>query len=383
MPVTQKSAGLEGVIAASTELSFIDGEKGLLVYRGYDIHDLVEHTTFEEVVHLLWYGELPTAAQLEELDRRLKAERGLPAPVIEALRQMPSQAEPMDVLRTAVSLLGLYDPDQGDESRGANERKAIRLLAKTPTIVAAFDRLRNGREPLEPRNDLNHASNFLYMLRGTVPDEVAARTMDIALILHADHGLNASTFSARVTAATLSDMYSAATSAVGTLKGPLHGGANTGVMQTLLEIGSIENVEPWLKDALAQKKRIMGFGHRVYKTLDPRAIHLAKMSEALGREAGNLKWYEMSKKLQELMLQEKGLNANVDFYSASTYYTMGIPLDIFTPIFAISRMSGWTAHILEQQANNRLIRPRAEYVGPMGLKVVPIEDRKPGAVHAG
>jgi citrate synthase len=274
-----------------------------------------------------------------------------------------------------VSALGLYDPDGGDMSLEANARKAVRLTAKFPTIVTTFQRVRNGQQPVQPHEGLSLAGNFLYTLNGQEPDEVATRTMDVAFVLHADHELNASTFAARVTAATLSDMYSAIVSAIGTLKGPLHGGANEGVIKNLLEIGSVEAVEPWVKNAFANKKKIMGFGHRVYRTVDPRAIHLAEMSRQLGERRGETKWYEMSRKMEEVVMREKRLNANVDFYSASTYYALGVPTDLFTPIFACSRISGWTAHVLEQYRNNRLIRPRAEYVGPRGLKYVPIEQR--------
>jgi len=282
----------------------------------------------------------------------------------------------MDMLRTAVSLLSFYDPDGADISREANIRKASRLVAKFPTIVTTFHRMRNGLKPVAPRPDLSIAGNFVYTLFGKEPDDIATRTMDVAFVLHADHELNASTFSARVTAATLSDIYSAIVSAIGTLKGPLHGGANEGVIKNLLEIGSVENVEPWLKEKFGQKAKIMGFGHRVYRTEDPRATHLRDMSRQLGERIGNTLWYEMSVKMEELMMRDKHLNPNVDFYSASTYYTLGIPTDLFTPIFACSRISGWTAHVLEQFSNNRLIRPRAEYIGPRGRGWVPISERE-------
>jgi citrate synthase len=281
----------------------------------------------------------------------------------------------MDVLRTIVSALGFYDPDLSESSPEANLRRAIRLTAKFPTIVATFQRVRNGLLPIEPRKDLSIAANFLFTLRGAQPDEVSTRTMDLAFVLHADHELNASTFAARVTAATLSDMYSATVSAIGTLKGPLHGGANEGVIKNLLDIGSVDRVEAWVRQQLAEKKRIMGFGHRVYRTEDPRATHLREMSRQLAERTGEKRWYQMSRKMEEVMMREKHLNPNVDFYSASTYYALGIPTDLFTPIFACSRISGWTAHVLEQFKNNRLIRPRAQYVGPRGLKYVPIEER--------
>jgi len=368
-------AGLEGIVAAQSSISDVNGEKGELIYAGYDIHDLAQHATFEEVVYLLWNGTLPTAAQLDSLKAQLNSEAGLPVEIIELIRLLPKTANPMDMLRTVVSALGLYDPDGADNSLEANARKAIRLTAKFPMIVTTFQRARSGLEPVQPHKELSIAGNFLYTLNGETPDDVATRTMDVAFILHADHELNASTFAARVTAATMSDMYSAIVSAIGTLKGPLHGGANEGVIKNLLEIGSVDAVEAWVKDAFAHKRKIMGFGHRVYRTVDPRATHLVEMSRQLGERTGETKWYEMSRKMEEVVMREKHLNANVDFYSASTYYALGIPTDLFTPIFACSRISGWTAHVLEQFRNNRLIRPRAEYVGPRGLKYVPIEER--------
>jgi citrate synthase len=368
-------AGLEGVVATQSRISDVNGEQGTLIYSGYDIHDLAEHATYEEVVYLLWHGKLPTRAALSELTEQLNSEASLQSPIQALIGSIPKNANPMDMLRTVVSALSFYDPDGADNSTEANIRKAVRLTAKFPTIVTTFQRVRSGLQPIEPRKDLSIAANFLYTLRGEVPDEIAARTMDVAFILHADHELNASTFAARVTAATLSDIYSAIVSAIGALKGPLHGGANEGVINNLLEIGSIDRVEDWVRNALASKKKIMGFGHRVYRTVDPRAIHLAEMSRKLGERTGETRWYEMSKKMQEVVYREKHLNANVDFYSASTYYALGIPTDLFTPIFACSRVSGWTAHVLEQYSNNRLIRPRAEYVGPRGLEYVPIEAR--------
>jgi citrate synthase len=368
-------AGLEGIVAAESRISDVNGDEGTLIYAGYDIHDLAEHSTFEEIVYLLWNGALPSRAALDELKQQLSSETGLPVPIQALISSIPKDANPMDMLRTVVSALALYDPDIADTSSEANLRKAIRLTAKFSTIVTTFQRVRCGLQPVEPRKDLSIAGNFLYTLRGQEADEISTRTMDVALILHADHELNASTFAARVTAATLSDMYSAIVSAVGTLKGPLHGGANEGVIKNLLEIGSVDNVEAWVKRALAEKKKIMGFGHRVYHTADPRATHLREMSRQLGERTGEKKWYEMSRKMEEVMMREKHMNPNVDFYSASTYYALGIPADLFTPIFACSRISGWTAHVLEQYKNNRLIRPRAEYVGPRGLKYVPIEER--------
>jgi citrate synthase len=368
-------AGLEGVVAAESRISDVNGEKGELIYAGYDIHDLAQHSTFEEVVYLLWNGKLPTRGELEQLKQQINSEAGIPTAIQDLVASVPKNANPMDVLRTIVSALGFYDPDLSESSPEANLRRAIRLTAKFPTIVATFQRVRNGLLPIEPRKDLSIAANFLFTLRGAQPDEVSTRTMDLAFVLHADHELNASTFAARVTAATLSDMYSATVSAIGTLKGPLHGGANEGVIKNLLEIGSVDRVEAWVRHQLAEKKRIMGFGHRVYRTEDPRATHLREMSRQLAERTGEKRWYEMSRKMEEVMMREKHLNPNVDFYSASTYYALGIPTDLFTPIFACSRISGWTAHVLEQFKNNRLIRPRAQYVGPRGLKYVPIEER--------
>lgn len=368
-------AGLEGIVAASSTVSYIDGNIGKLIYCGYNIHDLAQQSTFEEVIYLLWNSRLPNQAELDELKAQLSQESGIPAEIQQLIRTLPAGINSMDMLRTVISALSFYDPDGQDMSREANLRKAIRLTAKFPTIVTTFQRLRNGLEPVEPRNDLSIAGNFLYTLRGELPDEVATRTIDVALILHADHELNASTFAARVTAATLSDVYSSVVSAIGALKGPLHGGANEGVIKNLLEIGSLDKVEAWTLEQFAKKNKIMGFGHRVYHTEDPRATHLREMSRQLGERTGESKYFDMSRKMEEVVKREKGLNANVDFYSASTYYALGIPTDLFTPIFACSRISGWTAHILEQYANNRLIRPRAEYIGPMDVKYTPINER--------
>ena len=368
-------AGLEGIVAAQSAISDVNGIEGRLIYQGYDIHDLAQHAAFEEVVYLLWHGKLPNKAELDELSSQLRGEVALPEPIIRLIQDTPKEANPMDALRTAVSALSFYDPDGADMSRKANLRRAVRLTAKFPTIVGTFHRVRNGQQPVEPRKDLSLAGSFLYTLWGKEADDVATRTMDVAFVLHADHELNASTFAARVTAATLSDMYSAIVSAIGTLKGPLHGGANEGVIKNLLEIGSLENVEPWLMKKFAEHEKIMGFGHRVYRTMDPRATHLIEMSRQLGERTGQKKWYEMSIKMQEVMLREKRLNPNVDFFSASTYYSLGIQTDLFTPIFACSRISGWTAHVLEQYDHNRLIRPRAEYIGPRDLKYVPIDKR--------
>jgi citrate synthase len=367
--------GLEDVVVAPSSICDVNGRTGQLIYRGYDIKDLVEHTTFEEVVYLLWHEDLPNRAQLDELKSQLGQSRALPAPVIDAIRRMPLTASPMDLLRTVVSLLGLYDPDGRDNSVEASTRKAVRLTAQIPTIVAVIHRLREGKDLVDPDPSLSQAANLLYMMNGQRPDDYAAHTMDVALTLHADHEFNASTFSARVTIATLSDMYDAIVAAIGTLSGPLHGGANEQVMRMLQRVGSEENAEQWIRDALARRERIMGFGHRVYKTDDPRAVVLKEMSRELGERTGAPQWFRMSDRIQKVVLQEKGLYANVDFYSASAYYVMNIPIDLYTPIFAASRISGWSAHVLEQLQNNRLIRPRSDYVGPRDKKVVPIDQR--------
>jgi len=346
-----------------------------MLYQGYDIHDLATHASFEEVAYLLWHGDLPTRTQLGELADDLRAARALPGPIMMVLGSFPNDALPMDVLRTAASALGIADLDSKGNTQPANARKAVRLTAQLATVVAAIDRIRNGKPPVAPDPGLGHAANLLYMLRGEPPAESAIRAVDVALVLHADHELNASTFAARVTAATRADMHSAITSAIGTLKGPLHGGANEAVMRMLLRIGDVSNAVPAVKQMLAEKQRIMGFGHAVYKTEDPRATHLRQMSEELCRQTGQLKWYEMSREIETFMLAEKGLHCNVDFYSATCYYALGIPIDLFTPVFAVSRVSGWTAHVLEQLVDNRLIRPRAEYVGPRDRTYVPLEQR--------
>lgn len=376
------SRGLEGVVVAETELSKIYGDIGRLLYRGYEIEDLAEHVTFEEVCHLLWYGELPNRQQLASLDGQLKEERAVHPDVLKVLRLLPPTTHPMASLRTAASALASFDPEAEDMSPDANMRKAIRLTAKMATLTAAIERLRQGKDPIEPRSDLSHAANFLYMLHGEVPDELSERILDVALTLHAEHGMNASTFSARVTVATLSDMHSGVVSAIGTLKGPLHGGANERVMEMLLEIGEVENAEPWVRGALERKERIMGFGHRVYKALDPRAPILKKLAEELAKRGGvgTTKWLEISERIQNVMREEmekrgKPIYPNVDFFSASVYYTLGIPADLFTNIFACARTAGWTAHIMEQLKDNRLIRPKAEYIGPEGKKVTPIDQR--------
>jgi citrate synthase len=369
-------AGLEDVVAGESSICFIDGNAGVLAYRGYNIHELALNSTFEETAHLLWFGTLPKADELAVTTRRLTESRAIPGAVADLIRSFPKAALPMETLRTAVSALSMSDPEAEDMSPEANLRKAIRLTAQCATIVAAFDRARNGRPILEPRADLNHAGNFYYMLTGKTPNEVIVRALDIALVLHADHEWNASTFAGRVTAATLSDIYSAVTSAIGALKGPLHGGANEAVMRMLIEIGDISRVDSYVRNQMAQKKKIPGFGHRVYHTEDPRATHLRRMSEQACAREGQPKWFEMSSRIEQLVKSEKPLNPNVDFYSASVYYVIGIPIDMFTPFFAVSRMSGWTAHILEQYSNNRLIRPRADYVGPSpALKWKPVSER--------
>jgi citrate synthase len=368
-------AGLEGVVAGESEICYIDGYAGVLSYRGYNIHTLAEHATFEEVIWLLWKGSLPTRQQLAELKSSLQDNAAI-APPVEKFLADNKNAGPMDVLRTAVSMLSLFDPQAKDMSVEANQLKAARLMAQTSTIVSSFGRLRSGQPVVAPDTSLSFAGNFLYCLTGRKPDEVMEHTFDVALILHADHELNASTFAARVTAATLSDIYSAATSAIGALKGPLHGGANEDVIRMLLEVGTADKAVERVHQMLEARRKIPGFGHRVYRTEDPRATHLRHMSEALGKSTGHEDLYLMSRRVEETIKTEKKLNPNVDFYSASTYYSLGIPIDLFTPIFAVSRMSGWTAHILEQYHNNRLIRPRAEYKGnPDGMRWIPIEER--------
>jgi citrate synthase len=369
-------AGLEDVVAADSSICYIDGERGILSYRGIDIHDLAENASFEEVCFLLWEGRLPRRDELEEMRRTIGAERALPPEMLELLSSIVPHLTPMDVLRTMVSALAETDPDVRDMSRAANLRKAIRLTGQIATIVAAYHRLRDGQPVVEADPSLGHAEDFLRMLDGLKPTPEAARAFDVALVLHADHELNASTFSARVTAATLSDMHSAITSAIGTLKGPLHGGANEAVIRMLFEIGSLDRVDDFVHAKLARKEKIMGFGHRVYRTEDPRATHLRAMSKALAESSGDTRWYDMSRRIERIINEEKKLNSNVDFYSASVYYMLGIPTDLYTPIFAVSRVSGWTAHVLEQYEHNRLIRPRAEYIGPeYPQPFVPIEKR--------
>lgn len=376
MPVIAK--GLEGIVANSTSLSDVLGQEGVLIYAGYNINELAGKATYEEVVHLLWHGSLPDRKQLDELKTRLADERELPAGVVKFLQSAPAKANPMDVIRTAISMLGLYDNELNDEDArdGADHRRAISITAKIGVIAAYFHRARQGLSLPPVRKDLGEAAHFLYLLNGEEPSAEAVKTLDVAYVLHADHGMNASTFSARVTIATLSDIYSAITSAIGTLKGPLHGGANEGVIHMLQEIGSEDKVDAWVNEQLAQKKKIMGIGHRVYKVLDPRAPHLRAMAVKLSEELGEPKWIRMSERIAAIMKEKKGLNANVDFYSATVYYSLGIPTDMFTPIFAVARTSGWTAHVLEQLADNRLYRPLSEYVGPaVGKTFKPLEDR--------
>ncbi len=370
------AAGLEGVFAAKSAISSIDGQAGRLSYRGYNIHDLAAQSNFEEAAYLLWYGTLPNRRQWEALKADLAANRTLPDELIRLFRGLPlSSANPMAFLRTAVSLLSLYDPESEESSRDANFRKAIRLASRMPTIVASFDRLRRSQEVVPPRSDLGQAANFLFMLTGREPDPVSSRMLDTYFVLLADHEMNPSTFAARVTTATLSDIYSAVTSAIGALKGPIHGGANERTMEMLLKIDDVERAEDYVRCCLQRKERIMGFGHRVYKTEDPRATHLRRLSQDIGKKTGQAKWFQMSKRIEDMMRREKGLNANVDYYSASMMYLIGIPVDLFTPTFACSRIPGWTAHILEQQADNRLIRPRSEYIGPRELTYVPMDRR--------
>jgi citrate synthase len=363
---TKPKGGLEDVVAATSSICYLDGDRGVLAYYGYDIHDLARGATFEEVCFLLWHGRLPSRAELGDLQSQLAAARPLSEPILRLMRQLPP-SDGMDALRTLTSALGHYDPDATDNSAQANYRKAVRVTAQLGSLVATYGRLQAGGGPIQPDPALSHAANFLYMLTGTRPSALATRAFDIALALHADHELNASTFAARVAAATLTDLHSAIVGAIGTLKGPLHGGANADVMRLLIEIGenaAPERVDEAIRSRLAKKIKIPGFGHRVYRTEDPRATHLRRMSKDLGERAGNTRWFDMSQRIEKLVTGEKKLYPNVDFYSASTYYTLGIPIDLFTPIFAVSRVSGWTAHCLEQYSNNRLIRPRTDYIGP-------------------
>jgi len=371
------SKGLEGIVATDTRLSDVRGQQGELIYCGYDVRELAGKATFEEIIYLLWHNRLPNRSELEELERQLATERRLPDNVIQFLRTAPQTALPIDVLRTAVSMLGLYDLLLSmDQSLAATRRRAISIVAKVGVIIPYFHRARNGLDLPPVREDLSEAAHFLYLLDGKEPSPKKVETLDVAYVLHAEHGMNASTFSARVTVSTLTDIYSAITAAIATLKGPLHGGANEGVIHMLEEIGSLENVDAYIDRALAEKKKIMGIGHRVYKVLDPRAPILKAMAIQLSKEIGEPKWIEMSERIAKLMKEKKGLHANVDFYSATVYHSLGIPTDLFTCIFAISRTAGWTAHVLEQLADNRLYRPLSEYTGdPVGKKFIPIDQR--------
>jgi citrate synthase len=370
-----KPSGLEGVVASQSRICFIDGEAGRLVFCGYEIGDLVEHCSFEETAYLLWNNELPTKSQLAALHKDLGANARLPKHVLALLTALPTQTQPMDALRTACSALGAADPDLASNDPAANYRKAVRMTAQFPTIVAAFHRIRSNLPVIEPDPSLSVAANFLYMVSGKKANDIIVRAMDAALVVHAEHGLNASTFACRVTAATLADLHAAVTSAIGALKGPLHGGANQDVMEMLLEAGDVNTVVANVRKALSEGQKIPGFGHRVYKVYDPRATFLSKISKSLGEAAGNTKWYEMSQAIIPVVKQMKNKDPNVDFFSASSYYTMGIPLDLFTCIFAIARVAGWTAHAMEQHVNNRIIRPMDDYVGPFDRKVNPIEQR--------
>ncbi len=372
---TAATAGLRGVVAAQSAIGDVNGEQGILIYQGYDIHDLAENSTFEEVIFLLWNGRLPKKDELEGLKAQFQANSDIPAEIVEMMKTFPKDANPMDVLRTSVSALGFYDKDGHGTDRETAVKTAVKLTAQIGTLVAAWERIRSGKEPIAPDDSLSIAENFLYMFTGEKPEADEAHIFDVALILHADHELNASTFTTRVIAGTLADIYGAVTGGIAALAGPLHGGANTNVMKMLKEIGSEENIDSWLDKALEEKRKIMGIGHAVYKTEDPRATWLRKFSKQLGEKKGEMKWFNMSQKIEKAMLEKKGMHPNVDFYSASAYYLMDIPLDQYTPIFAVSRISGWTGHILEQYGNNKLIRPRAEYIGARDLKYTPIDER--------
>ena len=370
--------GLEGVVAALSMISSIDGENGILLYRGVRIEELAANSMFEETTYFLLYGRLPKRQELADFENKLKSRREVPPAVLDLIHKFPPTANAMDLLRTTISALGLYDSDPKNNSIEKNVDRAIDLVAAFPTIVAAIQRRRSGKEFVAPRADLSHAANFLYMVNGEAPSREVAKVLDVALILHADHGFNASTFTSRVVISSMSDMYSAITAAVGSLKGPLHGGANSEVMSTLLSIGSIDKVESYVMERLAKKEKVMGFGHRVYHTYDPRARILGQYSQQLAQQTGNTKWFEMSKKVEEIMVREvgeKGIYPNVDFYSATVYYYMGLDQDLFTPIFAVSRISGWTAHVIEQLQNNRLFRPRAIYPGAKNVPYTPIDQR--------
>jgi citrate synthase len=370
-------AGLEDVVVSTSEICYIDGREGRLVYRGFDVNDLVEHSSFEEVVYLLWHGNLPTRKELEAHTKAMRAtaNRKLPPKMVAILRALPRKTTPMEVLRTGVSALSAFDPDSADDSRDANVRKAMRLTAQIATLVTAWERIRTGKALLTPNPKLSHAANFLYMMTGRKPTPLEEKTFDVALILHADHEFNASTFAARVTAATLSDMHSSITSAIGALKGPLHGGANEQVMLMVRQIKSPERAESWIRKALADKARVMGFGHRVYRVEDPRAKHLRRLASELGTQKGDTRNVEILNTVARVVTEVKHIYPNVDLYSGAAYAAMGISTDQFTPIFAVSRIAGWTAHVLEQYAHNRLIRPRAEFTGTTHASYVPIDRR--------
>jgi citrate synthase len=375
---TTTTRGLEDIVAGSSSICYIDGDNGILAYRGIDIHELADNATFEEVTYLLWHGKLPTRAELVEFSLQLARERKLDAQIISLLRQAPKHALPMDVLRSIVSSLSFFDPEEKVNTKDANYHKSQRLFSQIAMVVACYDRIRKGLPLIEPDRTLTHAGNFLLMLNGERPSETAIRALDISLILSADHEWNASTFAARVVAATLSDMHSAITAGIGALKGPLHGGANEAVFKILLDIDN-NGADPveYVKGMFAQKAKLPGFGHRVYTTEDPRATHLRRMSRDLGYSSGQTKWFEYSKSIEDFVVAEKKLNANVDFYSASTYHTLGIDVDLFTPLFAVSRIAGWTAHVMEQLSDNRLIRPRADYTGPKyPARWIPMEERE-------
>lgn len=372
---TAATEGLRGVVAAQSAIGDVNGIEGKLIYQGYDIHELAENSTFEEVIFLLWNGRLPKQEELDELTTAIRENYGVPSEVISLMKQFPTTADPMDVLRTSVSSLDFYDAEGHGTDREHALNAAIRLTGQIGTLAAAWDRIRNGKDVVQPDNNLSIAENFLYMLRGEKPDAEEARMFDIALILHADHELNASTFTTRVVAGTLADMYGAVTAGIAALAGPLHGGANTNVMKMLIDIDDPAKINAWVDQALAEKRKIMGIGHAVYKTEDPRATWLRRFSQQMAEKTGVSKWFEMSRRIEQIMHEKKGMYPNVDFYSASTYYLMGIPLDLYTPIFAVSRISGWTGHILEQYGNNKLIRPRAEYIGKRDQKYVPIAER--------
>jgi len=373
--VTVPEKGLAEVVAAQTAISDIDGKMGILSYCGYDIHDLAQNATFEEVVYLLHHQRLPNQGELDELNEQLTVERDISGFLRDLMGTLAHQTSPMSMLRTSVSAASAYDPDGWDQSAEANYRKAIRLIARAPTLIAYYHRLRSNQEPVPPNEKLPHAANFLAMLIGEEPDQESARALDITLILYADHTMNASTFTARVIASTLADIHSAITGAIAALKGPLHGGANEEAWKMIEEIGEVDRVEPYIKDALARKQKIMGFGHRVYKTEDPRATHLRRLSQELGQRTGEPKWHDVAERVEKVVMDERGLYPNVDFYAATVYHYLGIPTDLMTPIFALARMAGWTAHVREQYADNRLIRPESEYIGPRDQKYVPIEER--------